>query len=640
MTNAPARAAFEQRLVSAETALAAIRPGDHVFVGTACATPRTLVRALENLERPPDDVQLVYFLTNGAVAIENGVARSCYGHTVFFVGSDTRDLVKQGKADYVPVSLARVPELIDTGRMKIDVALIQVSPPDEHGFVSLGVSVDIVHAAVRKARVVIAEVNPHMPRTLGDSFIPLERISAFVAVDEPVIEYVHAPADAVAERIARYVARIIDDGSTLQIGLGRIPNEMLKYLTRRRDLGIHSDVITDPIVDLVEKGVVTGSRKSLHRGKIVTSYCMGTSRLYGMLDRNPLFSFHPIEYVCDPAVIARNTKFASVTQAFAVDLTGQICADQFEGETYGGVSTQADFLRGAAASPEGKPIICLPSTTEDGKRSRIRALLHEGEAVTIPRSEVHYVVTEWGSAYLFGRPIRDRALALIEIAHPSFREPLLAEAKRLGYVRSTQTLRSAVAYPTEEEREVELKGGRRVLLRPARASDVNGVQDIFYKLSDHDVYTRFFTRLTSLSVSKAEHLCNVDYRNEMAFVAVHGDQEEASIVGSSCYYVNHTTNLAEVAYMMRPEWQGVGLGSTLHRRMVEYAKAKGLRGFTADVLVENVKMRRLFESVSPNVEIQREGDVYEIKMLFEPADRSGTPAAGGEAPPARGAAGG
>jgi len=607
---------FESRLTTAEAALAAVRPGDHVFIGTACATPRTLVRALEHLDRPPDDVQLVHFLTNGAIEFKDGAPITRFGHTVFFVGSDLRELVKQGRADYVPVSLAQVPALIESGRIKIDVALVQVSPPDEHGFVSLGVSVDIAQAALRKARVVIAEVNPHMPRTLGDSFVPIERFASFVAVDHPVIEYVHAPADAVAERIARYVARIIDDGSTLQIGLGRIPNEMLKYLTHRRDLGIHSDVITDPIVDLIEKGVVTGRQKSLHPGQIVASFCMGTARLYGMLDRNPLFSFHPIEYVCDPAIIARNRKFVSVTQAFAVDLTGQICADQFEGEAYGGVGTQADFLRGAAASAEGKPIICLPSTTEDGAGSRIRPLLHEGEAATIPRSDVHYVVTEWGSAYLFGKPIRERALALIEIAHPKFRETLLAEAKRLGYLRADQTMRSSIAYPEAEEREITVKGGRRVLIRPARASDVNGVQDIFYKMGEHDVYTRFFTRLTSLSVSRAEHLCNVDYENEMAFVAVHGDEEESSIVGSSCYYVNHTTNMAEVAYMMRPEWQGCGLGSALHRRMIEYAKSKGLRGFTADVLVENFRMRRLFETVSENVSVEREGDVFEIRMMF------------------------
>ena len=616
MTNERARSHFESRRTSAEGALAAVRSGDHVFLGTACATPRTLARALERLDRPLDDVQLLYFLTNGAVEFEQGAPRSRFRHKVFFVGSDARELVKRGQADYVPVSLARVPELIDNGRIKVDVALIQVSPPDEHGFVSLGVSVDVTRAAVQKARVVLAEVNPHMPRTLGNTFIPVERIAAFVVVDEPVIEYVHQPADAVAERIARYVARIIDDGSTLQVGLGRIPNEMLKYLTHRRDLGIHSDVITDPVVDLIDKGVLTGARKTLHRGEVVASYCMGTRRLYDRLDGNPMFSLHPIEYVCDPAVIARNAKFASVTQAFAVDLAGQICADQFEGEAYGGISTQADFLRGAAASPEGKPIICLPSTTEDGRQSRIRARLQEGEAVAIPRSDVHYVVTEFGSAYLFGKSIPERALALIEIAHPSFRDGLLGEARRLGLVRTDQTLRSAVAYPAEEERDVTLKGGRRVLLRPARASDVNGVQDIFYKMSEQDVYTRFFTRLTSLSVSRAEHLCNVDYENEMAFVAVFGEEEEGSIVGSSCYYLNHTTNLAEVAYMIRPEWQGVGLGSALHVRMMEYAKGKGLRGFTADVLVQNVKMRRLFESTSPNVAVERSGDTCEIKMLF------------------------
>jgi acyl-CoA hydrolase/RimJ/RimL family protein N-acetyltransferase len=616
MTNERARSTYESRRTNAEGALAAVRSGDHVFIGTACATPRTLARALERLDRKIEDVQLLHFLTNGAVEFEQGAPRTRFRHKVFFVGSDARELVKRGQADYVPVSLARVPELIENGRIKVDVALIQVSPPDEHGFVSLGVSVDVTRAAVQKARVVLAEVNPHMPRTLGDSFIPVERIAAFVEVDEPVIEYVHQPADAVAERIARYVARIIDDGSTLQVGLGRIPNEMLKYLTNRRDLGIHSDVITDPVVDLIDKGVLTGARKTLHRGEVVASYCMGTRRLYDRLDGNPMFSIHPIEYVCDPAVIAHNAKFASVTQAFAVDLAGQICADQFEGETYGGISTQADFLRGAAASPEGKPIICLPSTTEDGRQSRIRARLQEGEAVTIPRSDVHYVVTEFGSAYLFGKSIPERALALIEIAHPSFREGLLAEARRLGLVRADQTLRSAVAYPAEEERDVTVKGNRRVLLRPARASDVNGVQDIFYKMTEQDVYTRFFIRLTSLSVSRAEHLCNVDYENEMAFVAVFGEEEEGSIVGSSCYYVNHTTNLAEVAYMIRPEWQGAGLGTALHVRMMEYAKAKGLRGFTADVLVQNVKMRRLFESTSPNVAVERSGDAYEIKMLF------------------------
>jgi acyl-CoA hydrolase/RimJ/RimL family protein N-acetyltransferase len=609
-------ALLEQRAMSAAEAVAPIMAGERVFVGTGCATPRSLVAALEARALTASDVQLVHFLTTGAVARVAGQPVTAFKHKVFFVGSDMRELVRDGRAEYVPISLAQVPSLIGNGRIDVDVALIQVSPPDEHGYVSLGVSVDITRAAVEKAKLVIAEVNPRMPFTLGESYVPITRLDRVVLVDHPVTEYRHPPATGVAEQIARYVARIIDDGATLQIGLGRIPNDMLRYLTHRRDLGIHSDVITDPLVDLIEQGVVTGARKTLHKGRIVTSFCLGTERLYRLIHRNPAFSFQPIDYVCNPAVIAANRAFVSVTQAFAVDLTGQVCADQYEGEFYGGLSTQADFLRGAASSPGGKPILCLPSTTDDGEQSRIRPLLHEGEGVTIARSDVHYVVTEWGSVYLFGKSIRERALALIEIAHPKFREWLLDEARRLGYVRSNQQLKSKVAYPEEEEREVALKGGRTLLLRPARASDGPTLSDVFYNLTDQDRYTRFFTRLKSLSVNEAEHLCNVDYDHEMAFVAVHGDREGDRIVGSSCYYVNPTTNLAEVAYMILPEWQGVGLGGALQQRMIEYAKKKGLRGFTADILAQNMKMKKLFQAGSPNVSIEREGDTYEVTMLF------------------------
>jgi acyl-CoA hydrolase/GNAT superfamily N-acetyltransferase len=608
--------ALESKLMTAERAVEVVASGHRVFVGTACATPRTLVRALEARGASLHHVQLIYFLTNGAVAMTDGVPTTRFQHKVFFVGSDTRELVKDGRADYVPVSLAQVPGLIENGRIDVEVAFVQVSPPDEHGFVSLGVSVDVTRAAVEKARFVVAEINPHMPRTQGESFIPLSRIDRAVLVDTPMIEYVHAPADQVAEQIARYVARIIDDGSTLQVGLGRIPNEMLKYLTERRDLGIHSDVITEPIVDLIEKGVITGRKKTIHRGEIVTSYCMGKERLYRLIDRNPAFNFQTIDHVCAPAVIAANHKFVSVSQAFAVDLTGQICADQYEGEFYSGLSTQADFLRGAASSPGGKPIICLPSTTDDGQASRIRPLLHEGEGVTIPRSDVHYVVTEFGSVYLFGKTIRDRALSLIEIAHPDYRGWLLEEAKRLGYVRPDQQLKSKVAYPASEERVVTVKGGKKVLIRPARASDVILLQDVFYALTEQDRYTRFFTRLKSFTTSAAEHLCNVDYDQEMAFVALQADSEDDDIVGSSCYYVNPTSNLAEVAYMIRPEWQGCGLGGVLQQRMIEYAKARGLRGFTADILAQNIKMKKLFQAGSPNVSIELEGGTYEVTMIF------------------------
>lgn len=604
------------KVVSAEEAVEAVRSGDHVFVGTACATPRTLVRALEARSPVPPDVELIHFLTDGAIVEQGGAPATNFRHRAFFVGADVRAAVAQGVAEYVPISVAQVPRLIANGRIPCDVAFVQVSPPDSFGYVSLGVSVDVTLAAVHKAKRVIAEVNPNMPWTLGDTAIHVDKLEKLVWVDSPVIEYNHKPADEVAERIARYIAGIIDDGATLQVGLGRFPNEALKYLVDRRDLGIHSDVITEPIVDLVEKRVITGEKKTLNRLKVVTSYAMGGKRLYDAVNRNPLFSFHPIEYVCDPRVVAENRLMVSVTQAFAVDLTGQICADQFQGQFYGGLSTQADFLRGAALCPGGKPIVCLASTTDDGETSRIRPLLETGEGVAVARSDVHYVITEYGIAYLFGKSIRERALSLIEIAHPRFRGWLLEEAKRLAYVSPQQTLESSRAYPVEEERSVALKNGKTVLIRPARASDGGGLKEIFYALPEKDVYTRFFRQVRALSFTEVQRLCNVNYETEVAFVAVTGERENEQVVGSSCYFVNHTANTAEVAYMIRPEWQGTGLGRALQDRMVEHAKSRGLVGFTATVLLSNLKMLALARSAGEAVSVRRDGDTCEVEMPF------------------------
>jgi RimJ/RimL family protein N-acetyltransferase len=307
----------------------------------------------------------------------------------------------------------------------------------------------------------------------------------------------------------------------------------------------------------------------------------------------------------------------SITQAFAIDLTGQVCADQFRGELYGGVSSQPDFLRGAAESEGGKPIVCLASTTDDGCESRIRPLLQEGEAVTIPRSDVHYVVTEYGVAYLFGHSLGDRAVALIEVAHPKFRERLLAEAKRLGYVAPQIELKSRKAYPAEEERDVTLENGARVVVRPTKASDVRGIQELFYSLSPDDVYTRFFNCLSSLSVDKAQHLCSVSYDDEMAFVAVTGEPEHEEVVGSSCYYLNHTTNLADVAYMIRPGWKGLGLATLFQERLTEYARARGVRGFTADVLMANKSMLKVFQKTKGRLTLHAESGAYEVKILFD-----------------------
>jgi acyl-CoA hydrolase/GNAT superfamily N-acetyltransferase len=610
--------AFADKVTTAALAIGNIRHGDHVFVGTGCAAPRELLHALDTLPKLPADLELLHFFTIKAFNHDaDGHCTTRLKHRTFFVGNDMRAALKQGLVEYVPMSVARVPEMMTLGRIPVDVALIQVSLPDEFGFVSLGVSVDIIPAAVARARVVIAEVNPAMPRSMGDSTLHVSRIHHLVPVTTPVTELERTPSqEEDVQRIARYIAGIIEDGSTLQIGLGQLAHEALQYLTDRKDLGVHSDVISEAIFPLLESGCLTGARKTSQPFKIVTSMALGSRRLYDLIDRNPLFVFQPIEVICNPATIAAQHKMVSIAQALAIDLTGQVCVDQFEGEFLGGIGNQGEFLHGASRSPGGKPIICMTSTTEDGKTSRIRPALLTGEAASIARTDVHYVVTEYGIAYLFGKSIRQRATALIELAHPKFRPELFAQAQVLGYLPADQTLQNLRAYPVEEELTVTLKDGRTVMLRPALSSDAQGIRELFHHLSEADVYTRFFRNVRGLSDVEVQRLCNVNYEDEVAFVATTGNREALQIVGQSCYFINPTTNLADTAFMVHPDWQGCGLGSALQACMVNHAKRRGLRGFVADILPSNDRMLRLARNGTPNVQAERNSDSVHITMLF------------------------
>ncbi len=608
----------DSKFVGPEQALSLIRPGNRVYLGTGCAAPRRLLAALEAMQPAAPDLEFVSFVTTSAVSGVGSITPAGHRHRTFFVGSDVKGLAKSGQLDYVPIALEEVPRLLASGRLPIDVAMLQVSPPDARGFVSLGVSVDLAPAVLAVARRVIAEVNPAMPRTHGDSFVHIDRFDALVAVDTPVTEYRHAPSGTVAERIGRYIASIIDDGSTLQIGLGRLPNEALRHLKRRRDLGIHSDVVTDSIVDLVEAGAVTGRLKTQHRSRIVTSYCIGTRRLYDFVHDNPRFAFLPIDQVCDPATIAANARMVSITQAFAIDLTGQVCVDQFEGEFYGGIATQAAFIRGAARSVGGKPIICLASTTEDGA-SRIKPMLETGDGVGIARSDVHYIVTEYGIAYLFGKSIRERALALIEVAHPRHREALLEAAKANGYAPREQFLASHSAYQVEAERTVTLKNGANILIRPARAADSDALQALFHKLSPDDVYSRFFGCLRRLSFADLQTLCNVDSDTAVAFLAVTGPRENEQVVGSACYFLNQTTNMAETAFMVAGEWQGQGVGAALQAHLHDYAVGHGVRGFVSEILPRNLPMLNLAKRAPGMVTTTQDEDAVHVTVMFADA---------------------
>jgi acyl-CoA hydrolase/RimJ/RimL family protein N-acetyltransferase len=602
------QARWRERAVSPERAVEGIRPGARIYIGSACATPRVLIAALEARRDQPAGIELVHFLTDGATPTPADGAPSLIRHRVWYVGSDVRGLTGRAAVDYVPISLASVPRLIGARRVSFDVAFVQVSPPDEAGMCSLGVSVDVTLAAALAADRIIAEVNPNMPRTGPQSLVPLDRIDAFVEVDTPIIEYEHPRIDDVAQQIARYVARLIDDGATLQVGLGRIPNEMLRFLAERRNLRIHSDLVTDPVVDLVERDVVSGP--------IVASLAMGTRRLYEFLDGNAEATLEPIERLCDHERLAALPALASITQAFAIDLSGQVCTERLDGTLYGGIATQPDFHRAAALSNGGKPIVCMASTFADGS-SAIRPVLDPAEPVGIARADVHWVVTEYGVAYLHGRSIAERAVALVEIAHPTHREGLLAAAVENGLLRPGQKLRSRVAYPVAEERPASLRDGRPVLVRPTRTTDAGRLQDLFFRMGDDDVRTRFFRRLRSLTDEMAQHLCSVGYEAEMAFAAVVGERESERIVGASSYFVDPATGFADVAYMVDPDWQRTGLGSLLQARTIEYARGHGVRGFTADVLTDNLPMLAVFRRSGLRMESRVDSGTFELTLHLD-----------------------
>jgi 4-hydroxybutyrate CoA-transferase len=423
------------RLTDARQALQCVRSGNRVWIEPGCATPSPLVAALVERGAELRDVEVVHMMTLGEAPYTRPEFKGHFRHNGLFLGGNVREAVQLGRADYTPIFLSEIEELFTSGAMPLDVVLMQVSPPDEHGFVSLGTSVDCTLTAARCARHVIAEVNDQMPRTHGDCYLHVSKFSALVPTSRPLLELQPEPPTDVQRRIARNVASLIQDGSTLQVGIGGIPDAVLHYLADRRDLGIHTEMCSDGVIPLIEDGVINGERKTLNLGKIVLGFVLGTRRLFEFIDGNPLFEFRTIRYTNDPFVIAQNDQMVAINSALEVDLTGQICSDSIGTKPYSGVGGQVDFMRGAARSKGGRPIIALPSTAKDGSLSRIVPTLTPGAGVVTSRADVHYVVTEYGVAYLHGKTVRQRAEALIAIAEPRFQEELERAAFTSHHVR-------------------------------------------------------------------------------------------------------------------------------------------------------------------------------------------------------------
>lgn len=420
----------------AEDAVRVIQSGQRVFVHGASAFPKTLVEALVGRAAELRDVEIVHLHTNGAAAYVNPRYSESFHHRALFVGPNVRDAVDAGRATYVPIFLSDVPKLVRSGRLSIDVAMLHLSPPDEHGFCSLGTSVDVALAAAAAARVRIAQINPRMPRTLGDSFIHISRLNHIVHVDEPLPEHISPPPNETQLAIGHHLAQLIPDGATLQLGIGGIPDAVLRALHDHRDLGIHSEVVSDGLLDLVERGVITGEKKTINRGKIVVAFLNGSRRLYNFANDNPMVEMRPVDYTNDTRVILQLNDMIAINSAIEIDLTGQVCAESIGSRIYSGVGGQMDFLRGAALSRGGKPIIALASTARDGSVSRIVPTLQPGAGVTTSRAHVHYVATEYGVANLHGLDLEERARALIALAAPAFRDTLERAAREMHLLPS------------------------------------------------------------------------------------------------------------------------------------------------------------------------------------------------------------
>jgi acyl-CoA hydrolase len=421
---------YSRKLKTADEALSVLKSRMRVYIHPGCAEPETLVEAM--MRRGPElrDVEVVHMRTMGEAPYVAPEWARHFRHKAFFMGPNVRDAVNEGRADFIPIDLSEVEGLFESGAMSIDVALIQVSPPDSHGYCSFGVGVDTTLTAAKHARYVIAQVNNAMPRTFGDSFIHVSDINAVVESSRPLCEFKQPDVTDMHVQIARNVAGLIEDGAVLQTGIGGIPDAVLPFLRDRKDLGIQSELVTDAVIPLIEAGVITGARKNFKPRKIIIGFAIGTRRIFDFVDNNPIFEFHPTSYSNDPALIARNDNMVAINSALQVDLTGQVCSDSIGARFYSGIGGQVDFLRGASRSRGGKPIIAISSTAKGGAISRIVPMLSPGAGVVTTRGLVRYVVTEYGVAYLHGKSIRERAKALIEIAHPNFRDELWEYCER------------------------------------------------------------------------------------------------------------------------------------------------------------------------------------------------------------------
>ncbi len=611
---------YLQKRKTPAQAISLLHQGQRVFIGSSCSEPQALVKALAESCIYKFDLEIVRLLSMETQPLSFKANESDYQSLYirsFYLGSAKSEDLNLNKKFLVPINLSSIPKLFSSRRLPIHVALVQVSPPDDFGWMSLGISVDVNLAAVQSADFVIAQVNSKMPRVLGRSFVHVNEVNVIVEFDEELLTVEEPFTTETDNLIGKHVCKLIEDGATLQLSLGGTSQAILEALSEKNDLGVHTEFISDGIMHLVSRGVITNHKKVINMAKCVASGAIGSKNLYEFIDDNPGISFFPSDYVNSPFIIAQNNKMISINQASFMDLTGQAAIDAQPFNYFSGVTGTMDFIRGSLLSDKGRSILVLHSTTGDGQYSRIVPQL-EDTAVVVPRGDIHYVATEYGIVNLFGKTLEERAMAMISIAHPDFREDLLAKARKTGFVGTSRTLDESIhgVYPLHLE-EVRTYNGEKVLFRPAKAVDRRLIKEHFYNLSPNDVISRFFHEKVIFTRHDVSRIYKVDYVKNLTIVAVTGDIGYEKVIAIGGYYLEKDTNMAELAFSTLQEWQKKGICQIIQSKLAEAARLNGISGLVAYVNIKNEGMIKLFNKLPYEVFSQLIDDMFVLKVKFD-----------------------
>ena len=610
---------YIEKMRDAESAIRKIKSGQRVFIGSACGEPQELVRTLVDKAQLFTGLEVVRMMSQESSPLSAVANKTEDLMTIrnIYLGSAASKHFANNLRFVTPMNMSEVPALFKSRKMPINVALIQVSPPDDFGWMSLGISVDVTQAAAYSAGLVIAQVNPRMPRVMGQSFIHVNDVDVIVEHEEDLLAITMAYQSEVANTIGQQISRLIPDGATIQVGLDAASQATVQTLETKNDLGFHSQYLTPGIMRLYAQGVINNRRKGFNDGKLVASAALGDRDLYEFMDDNPAIEFHPSDYVNNPYIISRHNRMVSMNVAKAIDLTGQVACEASSHTLFAGVSGVMDFVSGAQRSPGGKSILMLASTTPDGKRSTIIPEIGT-DAVVVPRGSVHYVATEYGVVNLFGKSLQERAIAMISVAHPDFRDELFNVAKDAGLVGSDRRLGEAAraVYPVSLESTTEL-AGETVTIRPAKPVDERRIREHYYSMDKNDIFLRFFHEKTTFSTSDVEGKSQIDYVKDLTLIAVVGESGFDKVVGVAEYLLLMDSNMAEVAFTVAKDFQGKGLGLLFLEKLAEAAQEHGISGLVAYTAPHNQGMIKLFKKLPYKIKTAFDGEALSLSCKFE-----------------------